>query len=170
MINEDSDDFIKSPDEWIPIQSSPQAISLLNQAGWAVGVATNQSGIARCLFDLTALESIHNKMITTLSRHNANIDYLAWCPHGPNQNCCCRKPRPGLYQQIGRYFKTGLEQVPVIGDSKRDLDAAVAVGARPILVLTGKGKRTLSEGGLPLGTEVFNDLHEAALALLDRAA
>ena len=169
VINEDSDDFIKSPEEWIPIQGSPEAISLLNRAGWIVAVATNQSGVGRGLFDLATLDSIHTKMLSVISRYQASIDYLAWCPHSPDDGCHCRKPRPGLYKEISTHFKIELDQIPVIGDSKRDLEAAVAVGARPILVLSGKGKRTLREGNLPLGTEVFRNLNHAVLSILNRS-
>ena len=104
VINEDSDDFIKSPEEWIPIQGSPEAISLLNRAGWIVAVATNQSGVGRGLFDLATLDSIHTKMLSVLSRYQASIDYLAWCPHSPDDGCHCRKPRPGLYKEISTHF------------------------------------------------------------------
>jgi D-glycero-D-manno-heptose 1,7-bisphosphate phosphatase len=166
VINFDSDAFIKSPDEWIPIPGSLRAIANLKVAGWTVAVATNQSGIARGLFDEQRLTAIHKKMREGLAELNADIDYLVWCPHGPSDRCACRKPKPGMYHHIAQYFDCTLMNVPVIGDSKRDLEAAVSVGARPILVTTGKGQKTLEAGKLPIGTEVFADLSSAAIAVV----
>ena len=166
VINKDSDAFIKSPDEWIPIPGSIQAIAALKAAGWTVAVATNQSGLARKLFDESMLQAIHQKMMQTLTDAKATIDLLVWCPHGPDDNCDCRKPQPGLYRQIAQHFDCALTAVPVIGDSKRDLEAAISVGAKPILVTTGKGQKTLAAGQLPAGTEIYPDLHAAVTALL----
>lgn len=167
VINYDSDTYIKAPEEWIPIPGSIEAISALNSAGWSIAVATNQSGVARGLFDLTMLQTIHDKMNCALKRKNASIDFLVWCPHGPADDCSCRKPKPGLYQQIAAHFCCSLVDVPVIGDSKRDLDAAAVVDAKPILVTTGKGKTTLAAGNLPAGTTVFTHLEAAVHALIN---
>lgn len=166
VINQDSDAYIKSPDEWIPIPGSLQAVAALKAAGWTVAVASNQSGLARGLFDEPTLQAIHAKMRGALAEQQASIDYLVWCPHGPDDECDCRKPRPGLYLQIARHFDCVLNDVAVIGDSKRDLEAAVAVGARPVLVTSGKGQRTAAAGQLPAGTRVYSDLHAAVTALL----
>ena len=166
VINEDSDSYIKSPEEWIPILGSLEAIASLKLAGWKVAVATNQSGLARGLFDQSTLNTIHTKMHSALLDHNTSIDYLVWCPHGPDDMCDCRKPKPGLYRQISDYFKVKLTGVPVVGDSSRDLIAATSVGARPILVRTGKGNRTLSNEQLPQGSSVYADLNEVAKLLL----
>jgi D-glycero-D-manno-heptose 1,7-bisphosphate phosphatase len=162
VINYDSKAFVKSPDEWIPIPGSLEAIARLKVAGWTVAVATNQSGLARGLFCNRTLELIHNKMHAALAGFNTSIDYIALCPHGPNDNCRCRKPKPGMYQEIAAYFNCELTGVPVIGDSKRDLEAAVAVNAAPILVLTGNGQKCLWNEVLPQDTIVYEDLKEAA--------
>ena len=165
VINLDSDAYIKSPEEWIPIRRSLQAIAQLKNLGWSVAVATNQSGVSRGLFTIETLSSIHQLMHSTLEKYNASIDYLVFCPHGPNDSCNCRKPRPGLYYQISSYFDCSLINVPVVGDSKRDLDAALAVGAQPILVKTGKGEKTFAQCQLPSNTLVYNDLLDAVTAL-----
>ena len=166
VINQDSDHYIKSPHEWRPIPGSIEAIASLKSSGWTVAVATNQSGVARGLFDSQTLDLIHQLMYVQLEKCNAKIDYLVWCPHGPDDKCNCRKPRPGMYQRIASKFDCSLLNVPVIGDSKRDLDAAVAVGAQPILVKTGKGKRSIAAGNLPSETIIFADLQEAVKSLL----
>lgn len=169
VINEDSDEFIKSPEEWVPLPGSIEAIARLKQSGWTVGIATNQSGLARGLFDLATLHAMHDKLAALLAEHGAAVDYIALCPHGPGSSCRCRKPLPGMYEEIAEHFGCSLFGVPVIGDSLRDLEAAVAVGARPILVRTGKGERTLAKGGLPEDTLVFDDLAQAVDALLAQA-
>ncbi|TQV62016.1 MAG: D-glycero-beta-D-manno-heptose 1,7-bisphosphate 7-phosphatase [Halothiobacillaceae bacterium] len=166
VINEDSDDFIKSVDEWVPLPGSIEAIASLKRAGWTVGIATNQSGIARGLFDEATLRAMHDKLAALLAAHGVAVDYIAWCPHGPESGCHCRKPLPGMYEEIAEHFGCALGGVPVIGDSLRDLEAAVAAGARPMLVRTGKGERTLAKGGLPENTPVFDDLAGAVGALL----
>ena len=166
VINQDSGAYIKSTDEWIPIPGSLQAIAALKAAGWTVAVATNQSGLGRGLFDEPTLQAIHAKMRGALAEQQAGIDYLVWCPHCPDDECDCRKPRPGLYRKIASHFDCALTGASVIGDSKRDLEAAVAVGARPVLVTTGKGQRTVAAGNLPTGTQVYDDLHAAVTALL----
>ncbi len=167
VINEDSPGYIKSPDEWIPIPGSLDAIARLKRAGFLIAVASNQSGIARGLFTADTLAQIHEKMLREITAAGGEIAGIFICPHGPGDDCDCRKPRPGLYRQAAAAFSRDLAGVPVIGDSLRDLDAAVAVGAQPILVLTGKGAATFAAGGLPQGTEVFPDLATAAVVLID---
>lgn len=166
VINEDSPDYIKSPDEWIPIAGSLDAIARLKRAGFAVAVATNQSGLARGLFDRPTLDAMHEKLRHLLAEHGGSLDTIAYCPHGPDDGCDCRKPRAGLYHQISRALGLPLEDALIVGDSGRDLEAARAVGARPILVLTGKGRATRDAGGLPEGTLVYADLATAVDALV----
>ena len=143
VINEDSDDFVKSPDEFIPIEGSLAAIAKLKQAGYGVVVATNQSGIARGLFDLDTLHRIHEKLQRLLQNEGVHLDGIFFCPHGPDDICHCRKPKPGMYLDIAKRFNIDLSQTVVVGDSFRDLQAAIKVNAQPILVKTGKGERTL---------------------------
>ena len=164
-INHDSDQYIKSPAEWKPINGSLEAIARLTQSGHRVVVATNQSGIARGLFDMTTLNAIHDAMQRAVHQAGGRIDAIFFCPHANDANCECRKPRPGMLLEIGRRMNAPLEGVPVVGDALRDLQAAAAVGARPVLVLTGKGKHTRAAGGLPPGTEVFADLAAFAAKL-----
>lgn len=166
VINEDSDEFIKSPSEWKPIRGSLEAIARLHRAGWRVIVATNQSGIARQLFDLDTLARIHQSMHTRVNAAGGLIDAVFFCPHGPDDNCHCRKPEPGLFQDIASRLRIELAGVPAIGDSLRDLQAALAAGARPILVKTGKGFGTASHPDLPPGVPVYDDLYTAVDALL----
>ena len=162
VINFESDRFITNPDEWKAIPGSLEAIARLNQAGYRVVIATNQSGIGRGLFDMAALNAIHDKLYRALAQVGGRIDALFYCPHAADLNCPCRKPRPGMLEEIARRFNISLTGVPAIGDALRDLEAAVAVGAQPMLVLTGKGQRTQTAGGLPEGTQVFKSLAEAA--------
>jgi D-glycero-D-manno-heptose 1,7-bisphosphate phosphatase len=167
VINQDSEHYIKSPQEWIPIEGSLNAIARLNRAGYRVFVATNQSGIARNLFDIEALHTIHQKMLGELQHLGGTIDAILFCPHGPDDRCDCRKPASGLYLEIGRRTGSKLKGIPVIGDSLRDLQAAQAVGARPILVKTGKGNHTLRNSASELaGISVCADLAEAVEMLL----
>lgn len=165
-INHDSDQYIRSPAEWKPIKGSLEAIARLTQAGYRVVVATNQSGIARGLFDMAALNAIHDAMQRAVHRAGGRIDAIFFCPHADEAGCACRKPRPGMLLEIGKRMNAPLEGVPVVGDSLRDLQAAAAVGARPVLVLTGKGRQTRKAGGLPPGTEVFADLAAFAARLV----
>lgn len=144
VINEDSDAFIKSPAEWNPIPGSLEAISRLNQAGYQVVVASNQSGIARGLFDIGTLNNIHEKMHRALLALGGEIYAVFFCPHGPDDHCDCRKPKPGLLDQIAERFHVDLQDTPVVGDSLRDIQSAQSVGANPVLVRTGKGENTLS--------------------------
>ncbi|MGD8783305.1 MAG: D-glycero-beta-D-manno-heptose 1,7-bisphosphate 7-phosphatase [Thioalkalispiraceae bacterium] len=143
VINEDSDDYIKSPDEFVPIPGSLEAISRLTHAGYTVMVATNQSGLARGLFSIEDLNNMHDKLRRLLSASGGHISGILFCPHGPDDGCDCRKPKPGMLQEIAQRLGTSLEGVPAVGDSLRDLQAALAVGAQPILVKTGKGLSTL---------------------------
>lgn len=170
VINYDSDAFIKSPDEWIPIPGSLEAIARLNQSGYRVVVATNQSGIARGLLDIIALNAIHQKLHRSAQMVGAHIDAIFFCPHAADDNCDCRKPKPGMLQQIAKRFNISLKGVSTIGDSLRDLQAGFTLGCVPHLVLTGKGEKTLEKGGLPPGTLVHSDLASAVDALLKQPA
>ena len=166
VINHDSDSYIKRPEEWKPIAGSLEAIARLTQAGYHVVVATNQSGVGRGLFEMATLNAIHDKMHRAASQAGGRIDAVFYCPHSQDANCGCRKPKTGLLEEIGRRFGASLKDVPFIGDSNRDLEAAVAVGARPILVLTGKGAKTQREGKMPAGTRVHADLAEAVKSII----
>ncbi|MCB1736487.1 MAG: D-glycero-beta-D-manno-heptose 1,7-bisphosphate 7-phosphatase [Gammaproteobacteria bacterium] len=167
VLNEDSDAFIKSPAEWSPIAGSMRAVARLNQAGYRVVVATNQSGIARGLFDLDTLGLIHEKMRRALADVGGHVDGIFFCPHGPDDGCDCRKPLPGLFEQISQRFDVDLKAVPAIGDSLRDLKAAQAVGAVAMLVRTGKGLRTLANPDLDPEIPVFQDLSAAIDTILE---
>ncbi len=167
VINYDSEAFIRAPGQWQSIPGSLPAIAALSRAGWRVAVATNQSGLARGLLDTQTLEAIHERLYTAVAEAGGRIDSLAYCPHGPGDGCGCRKPQPGLYRQLAAQLGAPLAGTPVIGDSARDLEAALAVGARPILVRTGKGEQTLAQGVLPAGTEVYADLRAAVAQLLE---
>jgi D-glycero-D-manno-heptose 1,7-bisphosphate phosphatase len=166
VINHDSEQFIKSPDEWRPIPGSLEAIARLNRAGYRVVVATNQSGVGRGLLDFAMLNSIHDKMHRALALVGGRIEAVFYCPHTADARCDCRKPKPGMLIEIGKRFSVDLAGVPCIGDGLRDLQAAQAVGAQPMLVLTGKGEKTLRDGGFPKSTVIFPDLAFAASALL----
>lgn len=166
VINHDSEQYIKAPDEWRPIAGSLEAIARLNHAGFRVVVATNQSGVGRGLLDFATLTAIHDKMHRALAQVGGRIDAVFFCPHAADSRCECRKPKPGMLIEIGRRFEVDMMGVPVIGDSLRDLQAAEAVGALPVLALTGKGERTLREGGFPRDALIFPDLAFAASALL----
>jgi D-glycero-D-manno-heptose 1,7-bisphosphate phosphatase len=159
-INEDRDDYIKSPEEWVPMPGALEAIARLNQAGWHTVIATNQSGLGRGLFDMSALNAMHLKMNALLSKVGGRIDAVFFCPHTPDEDCECRKPQPGLIRQIGERFSVELDVVPVVGDSLRDLQAGAAMGCPTHLVRTGKGGEldlALLEREVP-GTLVHNDL------------
>jgi len=166
VINLDSDTYIKSPDEWIAIPGSLEAIAQLNQAGYRVAVASNQSGIGRGLFDMAALNAMHAKMHRLAAAVGARIDAVFFCPHTAEDHCECRKPKPGLLKMIIERFEVAPQDTPVVGDSLRDLQAGVALGFPLHLVRTGKGKQTLAEGGLPEGTQVHDDLRAFALDFL----
>lgn len=163
VINVDSDAYIKDADEWQPLPGSLEAIAALTRAGWTIAVATNQSGIARGLFDDYALARIHARMIDAIEDAGGHIEMIAFCPHGPDDDCSCRKPKPGLLQRIAAELSLQLTGVPVIGDSLRDIEAAEAVGASPILVLTGKGETTqhmLDERNIPVHADLASAVDE----------
>lgn len=166
VINFDSDQFIKSPEEWKPIPGSLEAIARLNQAGYRVAVATNQSGIGRGLFDMPMLNAIHDKMHKSLAQVGGRIDAIFFCPHTNDANCDCRKPKSGMIEEIAARFDVSLQGVPAVGDSLRDLEAAARLGAQPYLVLTGKGAKTQAKGGLPASTFTYPDLASVVSSLL----
>lgn len=157
-INHDSDQHIKSLAEWRPIKGSLEGIARLTQAGYRVVVATNQSGIARGLLDTRTLFTIHDALQRAASQVGGRIDAFFFCPHAADAACECRKPRPGMLLEAARRFNVPLDEVSMVGDAQRDLEAAAAAGARPVLVLTGKGAQTRDAGKLPPGTRVFADL------------
>ncbi len=160
VINHDSAEYIKTPAEWKPIAGSLEAIARLNQDGYRVVIATNQSGVGRGLLDMATLNAIHDKMHKALAQVGGRVDAVFYCPHAQDANCSCRKPKPGLLEDIAHRFSVDLTGVPCVGDALRDLQAAVQVEAQPILVLTGKGKTTAAAGGLPAHTRVHADLAE----------
>ena len=170
VINQDSDQYIKSPAEWKPVKGSIEAIARLTQGGWRIVVATNQAGIARGLFDMSTLNAIHDVMHRSVIQAGGRIEAIFFCPHAADAGCDCRKPKPGMLRDIERRLNIPLAGVPFVGDSLRDMQAAAAAGARPILVLTGKGRKTREAGGLPEGTEVFADLAAVAAHLLEQRA
>ncbi|MCC6473727.1 MAG: D-glycero-beta-D-manno-heptose 1,7-bisphosphate 7-phosphatase [Burkholderiales bacterium] len=166
VINFDSDAYVKSPDEWRPIPGSIEAIAQLTQAGWRAVIATNQSGIGRGLFDMVTLNAIHARLHKAVNHAGGRIEAVFYCPDPPGEGSPCRKPRPGMLRAIAERFNVSLAGAPAIGDKLADLQAAQAAGARPVLVLTGAGARTLSAGGLPADTAVFADLAAAARDLV----
>jgi D-glycero-D-manno-heptose 1,7-bisphosphate phosphatase len=164
-INHDSDQYIKSPAEWKPIKGSLEAIARLTQAGYRVVIATNQSGLAQGLFDMATLNAIHDAMHRAVHQAGGRIDAIFFCPHRDEDRCDCRKPKPGMLLEIARRLNVELAGVPAVGDSLRDLQAAAAAGAQPVLVLTGKGRKTREAGGLPRGTAIYPDLAAVAAQL-----
>jgi D-glycero-D-manno-heptose 1,7-bisphosphate phosphatase len=170
VINQDSDAFVKSVAEWVPIPGSLEAIARLSQAGWKIAVATNQSGLARGLFDIEVLSDMHFVMQQRVMDLGGHIDLIVHCPHGPDDNCDCRKPKAGLFRSIAKHFNMpDLDGVPVVGDSLRDLQAGVSLGCTPYLVKTGKGLQTM-EKPLPEGTQLFENLAAVANHLLQDAS
>ena len=167
VINRDSRDFIKSTGEWEPLPGSIEAIACLSRAGFTIAVASNQSGLGRGLFDRRALDAMHRKFRRQVANAGGRIDRIVVCPHTPDDGCDCRKPRAGLLHRLARYYNTDLGGVPVVGDSLRDLEAAVTANARPILVRTGNGRKTEAAlDGSFRATEVFDDLAAVAAALV----
>lgn len=167
VINHESDAFIKSPAEWRPLDGSLEAIAHFCRHGYTVAVASNQSGLGRGLFDRAALAAIHRKMRRAVAKAGGRIDRIVFCPHHPDDGCGCRKPAPGLLERLARHYRRELDGVPVIGDSARDLEAAAAIGARPILVLTGRGRATQQAlTGRGQTIETYPDLRAAAAALV----
>ncbi|BAP42401.1 D-glycero-beta-D-manno-heptose 1,7-bisphosphate 7-phosphatase [Pseudomonas sp. LJDD11] len=169
VINQDSDAYIKSVQEWIPIPGSIEAIAELSKAGWTVAVATNQSGIARGYYDLATLDAMHAQLRKRVAEQGGEVGLIVYCPHGPDAGCDCRKPLPGMLHTISRHYGADLKGLWFVGDSKGDLQAALAVEAQPVLVLTGKGQRTI-DGQLPAGTLVFDDLAAVARQLIHTRA
>jgi len=169
VINADSDEYIKSPAEWHPIPGSLEAIALLNQNGYQVAIATNQMAIARGLIDMRMLNAIHQKLHLSALAVGAHINAIFFCPHAIDEFCDCRKPRPGMLTEIGKRFGISLKGVPMVGDALRDMQAAFEVGCAPYLVRTGKGEKTLQTGGLPPGTQVFDNLASVVEQLLKTA-
>ncbi len=172
VINQDSDNYIKSLEEWIPIPGSIEAIARLSNAGYTVVVATNQSGIGRGLFDLDELEAMHARLNELVMEQGGELSGIFYCPHTPDDQCQCRKPAPGLLAAIAEEFSTDLEGVPLIGDSLRDLQAGLKYHCAPILVRTGKGAATESKLAQQPESElatapVFDDLSAAVTSLLE---
>lgn len=167
VINHESSKFIKSPDEWKPIDGSLNAIATLSQNGYRVVIATNQSGLARGLFDMETLNRIHEKMHKAAQAAGGRIDAIFYCPHGPDDGCDCRKPKTGMLEDISKRYGVDLNNVTAIGDSLRDLQAFAGAGCQPMLVKTGNGKTTLQAAKqnpdlqLPNDTQVFDDLAAA---------
>lgn len=169
VINQDSDAYIKSLDEWIPIPGSIEAIAQLSKAGWTVAVATNQSGIARGYYSLATLDAMHARLRELVAAQGGEVGLIVYCPHGPDDGCDCRKPRPGMLRTIANHYAVDLAGVWFVGDSKGDLEAARAVDAQPVLVMTGNGEQTLSKG-VPEATLIFDDLASIASALIHTQA
>lgn len=167
VINYDSDEYVKSVDEWIPLPGSIEALAKLTQAGYQIAIATNQSGISRGYFTVATLDAMHQKMINLAEQAGAKIDHIAYCPHGPDDNCDCRKPLPGLIHQIEKALNVSAKGCYMVGDSLRDLQAGQAAGLVPALVLTGKGQRTLDKNIGLEGFAVFTDLKHLVDRLLD---
>lgn len=161
VINQDSANFIKNPNEWIAIPGSLEAIALLNQSGYRVAIATNQSGVSRGLFDMATLNSIHDKMHRELASVGGRIDAVFYCPHSADDNCDCRKPKTGMIKEIAKRFSVELNQVFAVGDALRDIQAFANSGCKTILVRTGKGEETLAGGNLPANIVICADLQEA---------
>jgi D-glycero-D-manno-heptose 1,7-bisphosphate phosphatase len=165
VINHDSDAYIKSVEEWMPIPGSIEAIAALSKAGWTVAIATNQSGIARGYYDLATLDAMHERLRALVAEQGGEVGLIVYCPHGPDEGCQCRKPKPGMLQTIARHYAVDLQGLWFVGDSKGDLQAALAVDSQPVLVKTGKGLRTLN-GEVPQGTLIFDDLAAVAAELI----
>lgn len=169
VINEDSDDYVKSADEWIPIPGSIEAIARLSQAGYTVAVATNQSGISRGYFDEFELAAMHQKMSCLVEELGGEVNGVFFCPHGPDEDCECRKPKIGLLEQIECEFGDSVGNAPFVGDSAKDLLCAKLAGCIPVLVRTGKGERTLAESTENEldGVQVFGNLKDYVDSLLN---
>lgn len=166
VINHDRPDFIKSPDEWIAIPGSLEAIGELTRAGWTIVVATNQSCIGRGIINIDMLNQIHAKMHRAVVNAGGHIDAIFFCPHAPDAACDCRKPAPGMVLDIARRFRVDVEDCLMVGDSLRDLQAVASAGGQAILVRTGNGAKTENDPQLPAGTRIFDDLAAVCDALL----
>lgn len=170
VINHDASDYVKSADEWLPLEGSLEAIARLNHAGWRAYVVSNQSGIGRGLFTVEALGEMQAKMQGLLHELGGQVEGLFFCPHHPDEKCRCRKPAPGLLEDLARRLRLDLRGVPFVGDTMNDVAAAKAVGARPVLVRTGKGAKTLRQKDFPGDVPVYDDLAAVADALLEQDA
>ena len=171
-MNHDSDDYIKSPDEWVALPGAIDAIAKLNHAGWRVVIASNQSGLGRGLFDVATLNQMHDKMNKALAKAGGRVDAIFYCPHTSDEHCQCRKPLPGLFEQIGERFGVDLKEVHAVGDSLRDAQAASVSGCMPHLVLTGKGEQFVDQtlpDTFPSQTRIHTDLAAFADWLLTHA-
>jgi D-glycero-D-manno-heptose 1,7-bisphosphate phosphatase len=168
VVNHDSDDYIKSPDEWQPIDGSLEAIARLNHAGYIVAIASNQSGLARGYFDIEILAAMHKKMDELLAKIGGRIDAVFYCPHGPGDACRCRKPKPGMLLDIGQRFNVPLRQVIFVGDSIADINAANNAHAKAVLVRTGKGIKAekILQSENKSSIPVYDDLASAVTAIL----
>ena len=169
VINRDSDEYIKSENEWEALPGSLEAIARLNRAGFRIVVATNQSGLARGKFDIAALNAIHRKMHTHLTQYGGVVDAVFFCPHAPDENCGCRKPETGLFDEISRRLRVPLYKTTFVGDKLSDINAALAVKSKPVLVKTGNGQTLIDSGDLPADIPVFNDLASFAASILEAA-
>ncbi|QAX82312.1 D-glycero-beta-D-manno-heptose 1,7-bisphosphate 7-phosphatase [Candidatus Pseudomonas adelgestsugas] len=167
VINYDSKLYIKSVEEWIPLPGSIEAIAQLNNAGWTVAIATNQSGIARGYYNIATMNAIHAYLRALVAKLGSEIGLIVYCPHKPNQGCNCRKPKPGMLKTITEYYKLPLAGLWFVGDSLDDLEAAQAVDCQPVLVTTGKGKKTQAKN-IPVGTLIFEDLAAVAEQLVNK--
>ena len=166
VINYDSDAYIKSVAEWIPLPGSIEAIAQLSKAGWTVAIATNQSGIARGYYDIATLEAMHARLRALVAEQGGEVGLVVYCPHGPDEGCDCRKPKPGMLKIIAEHYKVPLAGIWFVGDSLGDLEAAKAVDSQPVLVKTGKGEKTQAKN-LPVGTLIFDDLAAVAAELIN---
>ena len=167
VINHDSADFIKSADEWLPIEGSLEAIALLNQHGYQVVVITNQSGVGRGHYSDATLTEMHHKMIRMVEALGGKISHIYYCPHLPDADCNCRKPKPGMLEQFSKDAGVDLTDIYFVGDSLRDIEAAIAAGAKPLLVKTGNGTKTLAANP-DLNIPIFENLYDAAEYILSR--
>ena len=166
VINYDSDAYIKSVAEWVPLPGSIEAIAQLSKAGWTVAIATNQSGIARGYYDIATLEAMHARLRALVAEQGGEVGLVVYCPHGPDEGCDCRKPKPGMLKIIAEHYKVPLAGIWFVGDSLGDLEAAKAVDSQPVLVKTGKGEKTQAKN-LPVGTLIFDDLAAVAAELIN---
>ena len=167
VINQDSDAYIKSVEEWLPIPGSIEAIAQLSKSGWTVAVATNQSGIARGYYDIAKLDAMHARLRELVAEQGGEVGLIVYCPHGPDEACDCRKPKPGMLNIIAKHYSANLTGVWFVGDTQGDLQAALAVDCQPVLVKTGKGLRTMNNP-LPAGTLIFDDLAAVAADLIQQ--
>lgn len=166
VINVESPDYIKSPEEWIPIDGSLEAIAQLSDAGYTIAIATNQSGVGRGYYSHETLDLIHEKLLSAVANTGGEVDLIRFCPHHPDDGCECRKPKPGLFHMLAKYYDASLKGVYAVGDSLRDLQAAASAGASPVLVRTGNGHKTLKNPELDKSIPVVDDLADFAKQLI----